>query len=79
MSCTTPQVKAEVLGLPRSIGRRLREPVRRLKSSWRAVHLRVRGILDLAATDVRAIRMVATARELAHDALEVVRTGSERL
>ena len=37
-------------------------------------HLGVRRILDLAPVGARAVRMVATARELAHDALEVVRT-----
>jgi hypothetical protein len=38
-------------------------------------HLRVTGILDLDPVRARAIGMVATARELPHDALEVVRTG----
>src|SRR5688500_9700113 len=37
-------------------------------------HLSVRGILDLQPVGARAVRMVATARELGDDALEVVRT-----
>ena len=35
--------------------------------------MRVRGILDFQPAGARAPRMVATARKLAHDALEVVR------
>jgi hypothetical protein len=38
-------------------------------------HLRVRGILDLAPVRARAVRMVATARELGHDARQVVRSA----
>jgi len=36
-------------------------------------HLRVTGILDLEPVGACAVRMVATARELAHDAVKVVR------
>jgi hypothetical protein len=39
-------------------------------------HLRVANILDLAPIGIRAVGMVATARELAHDALEVVQLPS---
>jgi hypothetical protein len=38
-------------------------------------HLGVRGILDLEPVGARAVRMVPTARELAHDALKIVRAG----
>ena len=55
------------------MGRRLCE-LDRAKSSWRAVIVRVSGILDLAPVGARAVRMITTTRELAHDALEVVRT-----
>jgi hypothetical protein len=45
-----------------------------LKKFVASSHLRVRRILDLAPVGARAVRMVTTARELAYDALEVVRT-----
>jgi hypothetical protein len=57
----------------RSIGPRLREPVRRSKSLVARGHLRVSRIFNLQPVGAHAACMVATARELAHDALEVVR------
>jgi hypothetical protein len=57
--------------------RRTAARLRPLAPRWRVRVARssaCRGILDLAPVGARAVRMVATARELAHDALEVVRT-----
>jgi hypothetical protein len=45
-----------------------------LKQFVASGHLRILRILDLAPVGGGAVRMAATARELAHDALEVVRT-----